>query len=186
MSKLTKTQIAFLKSQGISAGQVFDASACRRKAEREAQMEELGLYFYSGGALCAKGGHSLRTKAGHCMQCNPANVAYQLRSVASGYIYLAHSAATGLVKIGFTKLPPHERAKDLRKHRYANVADWEIKEHKKVDRDAGKIEFSIHAALDPYQKVITYHKGFSQTVECREVFACELRIAVEVFFSAVT
>ncbi|MBK1679654.1 GIY-YIG nuclease family protein [Rhodocyclus tenuis] len=184
MLKLTNDQLAFLKSHGIAPGQVFDASACRSKAEREAQMDEQERYFYSGGALCARGGHSLRTKAGHCIQCDTSKIAYQLRSAASGYIYLAHSAATGLVKIGFTKHHPQHRAKLLRDKRYANANDWDIKRIAKLERDAGKKEFSLHAALEQYQKPVSYRKTADEVVECREVFACNLITAINAFQSA--
>ncbi len=148
-------------------------------------MEEQGFYFYSGGARCAKGGHSLRTKAGHCIQCDTSKIAYQLRSAASGYIYLAYSAATSLVKIGFTKHHPQDRAKLLREQRYANADDWDVKKLAKLERDAGKIEFSLHAALEQYQRPITYSKTAGQIVECREVFACDLSTAFAAFQAAI-
>ena len=181
MAKLTLDQIAFLRSHGITPSQVFDASHCQSEIDRKLRMENQDLYFYFGGALCAKGGHSLRTKAGHCIQCDTSKIAYQLRSIASGYIYLAYSAATGLIKIGFTKHHPQDRSALLREQRYANAADWEVKRMAKMDHDAGRKEFLIHAALAAYQKTITYEKTAGEFIACREVFSCGLDTAIRAF-----
>lgn len=181
MATLTQDQISFLESHGIAPSQVFDASRCRSAAERERRMEEQELHFYFGGALCAKAGHSLRSKKGFCIQCDTAKIAYQRRSTASGYIYLAHSATTGLIKIGFTKHHPQERAALLRDQRYANAADWDVKRLAKFDRDAGRKEFAIHAALASHQKTITYEKTAGEYVDCREVFSCDLETAISAF-----
>ena len=106
MVQLTNEQITFLKSQGIAPAQLFDASHTKSKADREAQMDALELSLYFGGAACAKGGHTLRTKAGHCIQCDTSKIAYQLRHSASGYVYLAYSQSKKLTKVGFTKNHP--------------------------------------------------------------------------------
>jgi hypothetical protein len=99
---------------------------------------------------------------------------------------LAHSLATGLVKIGFTKHHPQDRARLLRDQRYANADDWDIKRIAKLERDAGKAEFSPHAALEQYQKSVTYRKTAGEIVECREVFDCDLSTAVNAYQSAVS
>ena len=129
MLKLTHKQIEFLKSQGISPSQVFDASTVSTKTERESRMTALELYFYYGGAECRKGGHTLRTKAGHCIQCDHSKIAYQLRSSAAGYVYLAFSKNKKLSKVGFTKNHPSERIGLLVKESYANADDWIVELH---------------------------------------------------------
>jgi hypothetical protein len=181
MAKLTNEQITFLNSQGISPAQLFDASHTKSKADREAQMDALELSLYFGGAACAKGGHTLRTKAGHCIQCDTSKIAYQLRHSAAGYVYLAYSQSKKLSKVGFTKSHPQERAEFLRKEQYANASDWTIKKMAKFEKDAGRREFAIHSHLERYLKPVTYEKYKGQMVECKEVFSCDLDVAIKAF-----
>lgn len=181
MATLSADQISFLRSQGISPAQVFDASKSASKAVRDVEMEALDLYFYFGGSPCQKGGHSLRTKAGHCIQCDHAKIAYQLRSSAAGYVYLAYSKKNSLVKVGFTKNMPQERVVFLIKENYANSNDWSLKRSIKYDKDAGKKEFEIHSYLEKYLFPISYEKNKGQLIICREVFSCTLDIALNAF-----
>jgi T5orf172 domain len=181
MALLSKEQIVFLKSQGISPAQVFDASMTKSKADRESQMEALELSLYFGGAACSKAGHTLRTKAGHCIQCDTSKIAYQLRHSASGYVYLAYSQSRRLAKIGFTKNHPQERVDMLRREQYANAPDWELKKNIKYEKDAGRKEFAIHSLLEEHLKPISYEKYKGQMVECREVFTCDLPLAAKAF-----
>lgn len=183
MARLTQTEILFLKSQNISLSLVFDATGLSGE-ERKQQMKLLEKPFYYGGALCNAGGHSLRSRSGHCIQCDTAKIAYQLRSSASGYVYLAYSPSTTYVKVGYSAQHPQERADLLRKTRYGNVSDWDVKRLLQLSRDAGKTEFAIHAALEKYQRPITYWKGHD-LVECREIFVCSLEEALRVFDTVV-
>ena len=181
MAKLSKDQIAFLKDQCISPSQIFDGSFTKKKLDVQKQMEEQELSFYFGHSACRSGGHTLRTKAGHCIQCDTSKIAYQLRHSAAGYVYLAYSLSKKLAKVGFTKNHPSERADFLRKEQYATASDWEIKKIAKFDKDAGKKEFTIHSRLESYQKPLAYEKYKGQMVECREVFSCPLEVASKVF-----
>ena len=178
MGLLTKEQINFLKSQGIAPAQVFDASMTKSKADRESKMEALELSFYFGGDACSKGGHTLRTKAGHCIQCDTSRIAYQLRYSASGHVYLAYSQSKRLAKVGFTKNHPQDRAELLRKEQYANASDWDIKKMMRFEKDAGRREFAIHSLLEAHLKPISYEKYKGQMVECREIFTCDLQLAI--------
>ncbi|WP_367394983.1 GIY-YIG nuclease family protein [Cupriavidus sp. Agwp_2] len=179
MAQLTAEQITFLKSQHISLSMVFDATGLSAP-ERKASMTALEVPFYYGGAECAAGGHSLRTKAGHCIQCDTAKIAYQLRNSAQGYVYLAHSKSTGYIKVGYSRSHPQDRGHFLRNEAYGGVKDWDIKKIQHLDKEAGRKEFLIHARLERYRKSISYQKGAS-LVECREIFLCDLDHALSVF-----
>lgn len=180
MAKLTSEQIFFLKSQHISPSLVFDASGYS-KAARTSIMEEQEKLFYFGDALCKLAGHSLRTKSGHCIQCDTSKIAFQLRSSATGYVYLAYSPSTNNIKVGYSKYHPQERAGLLRNEAYGKIKDWDVKKLTKFEKDAGRIEFAIHAKLEPYLKSISYTRGNGEIVECREIFSCNLDVAKNVF-----
>jgi len=144
-------------------------------------MDLLELSLYYGGAACREGGHTLRTKAGHCIQCHTEKIAYQFRHSASGYVYLAYSQSKKLTKIGFTKNPPQARIDLLRQERYANASDWELKKMAKFEKDAGRREFAIHSLLENHLSPVFYEKYKGQMVECREVFSCEQQVAIKAF-----
>lgn len=184
MAELNQEQLLFLKSQKISPSMLLDASGLS-KAERLAEMDALEKHFYYGGASCKSEGHTLRTKAGHCIQCDTSKIAYQLRNSASGYVYLAYSASSSYVKIGYSKYHPQKRGAFLRNEGYGNIRDWDVKKVAIIDRDAGKMEFLIHAALESFQKPIFYKNMNGIRVECREVFNCSLDHAVRIFTSII-
>lgn len=181
MSKLAAEQVEFLKSQGISLSLVVDAGHISKSA-REAFMKESGHKFYYGGAPCKAAGHTLRSKAGHCIQCDTSKIAYQLRSSATGYVYLAHSERNGFIKVGFSEVDPDGRVTWLQSSAYGGVNDWDIKRSVKILKDAGKCEFEIHAALEKWRKPIVYQKN-GEAVECREIFACPLAEAEKQFLA---
>jgi hypothetical protein len=178
-------QIAFIKSQKLSTSMFFDGTGLS-KLKRNEEMERQGKFFYFGGSPCKKGGHSLRAKSVHCIECDTSQITYQLRNYAKGFVYLAYSPTTKLIKIGYSNTHPQDRGNFLRKEAYGNIQDWDIKKIAFVEKDAGKTEFSIHSKLEEYQKPIKYEKNKGQYVECREIFKCELAHALIVFESIVT
>lgn len=180
MAMLTFEQIKFLKSHKILESMIFDASGLSAVARKEA-MDAQDKAFYFGGATCAKGGHTLRTKAGHCIQCSTAKIAYQLRSRMAGHIYLAISPSTLLIKVGFSILHPQDRGAFLRNEAYGNLRDWEVKRIFRAETYAGQKEFAVHNALSAYQIPIKYQKTPGNLVECREIFSVDLAQALTVF-----
>lgn len=184
MARLSKEQELFLKAQKISLSMLMDGSGLS-KSEREALMTELGHKFYYGGAQCKAAGHTLRTKAGHCIQCDTSKIAYQLRSSASGYVYIAQSLQNNFIKIGFSEVDPYNRVTWLQASNYGNVNDWNIVKSTRIDQNAGKCEFEIHSALEQWRHPVIYDKNGVE-VECREIFACSLAQAQPVYERLVT
>jgi hypothetical protein len=180
MAQLTSDQISFVNSHIIPISKFFDATGLS-KDERVRAMDVLGKVFYYGGAGCKNGGHTLRTKSGHCIQCDTSRIAFQMRSTASGYVYLAQSPSTKLIKIGYSKLHPQDRGEFLRKEAYGGIKDWDIKRICHVEKDAGKKEFLAHSALSEFNKNIVYEKYKGIYVECREIFSCDLDYALSTF-----
>ena len=101
MADLTRDQIDFLYSQEIPLSHVFDATGMR-KVDYAKVMKDAGFSFAYGTTPCAKGGHSLRTRQGHCIQCSTSVISYQTRYRAPGYVYIAGSPGARLLKIGTT------------------------------------------------------------------------------------
>ena len=84
MAQLTKSQKDFLHHYGIREDETFDASGMS-KSEYSAQMRGLGAKIAYGTTPCNAYGHSLRTRAGHCAQCDPRRIVFLNRHDSFGW-----------------------------------------------------------------------------------------------------
>src|SRR6202161_4571783 len=99
MATLTKEQLDFLYKHEVPLSRVGDATGMRT-AEYQKCMKELDLWLAIGVRACKSAGHTLRTRAGHCAQCNTANLAFLRRYEDKGTVYVAQSHAIALTKVG--------------------------------------------------------------------------------------
>ena len=125
-------------------------------------------------------GHTLRTKMGHCIQCDTSKIAYQLRSSSKGYIYLAYSFKAQQVKVGFSASLPTTRETSLKYMAYGNADDWKIIKYQFLNKNAGRTELSIHAKLERFLVDVSFYRDGTM-VKCREIFNCSLEQAIKIF-----
>src|SRR6202000_2262759 len=83
---------------GVSPEEVYDARGkpqwlWMKRAKEEGK--ELAI-----GSRCRARGHRLRTRKGHCIQCDPKKLGYLRRHEAPGFIYIAGSLRGRLIKVG--------------------------------------------------------------------------------------
>ena len=175
MEVLTKEQIEFLSKHKISLGVVFNAEGLTAK-ERKSQMETLDMRFAYGVTPCRKMGHTLRSLAGDCIQCNTHVIAFTNRYFDTGFIYVSISSSKELLKIGCTN-NVENRTSGLNKLFYGGINDWEIIFYDEVE-NAGKIEFDIHKKLSKFFYPVIYLRN-GMTVNCREIFKCDKNYVVE-------
>ena len=168
MADLTPEQLAFLRNHGIPLSAVFDASGMRKLAYQEV-MRELGKSFAYGVTPCSRRLHTLRTRAGHCIQCDHSKIAYMLRFDATAFIYIAGSASGKLLKVG-TSGDIHERRGMLNAYRYGGQGDWQMLAFAKCPA-AGRVEFGVHAKLGRFQVPGGYRQGGKERT-CYELFRC--------------
>lgn len=140
---LTGPERAFLVSQKIKPDHVLDARGMS-KEQWTARAKAEGILFILGSP-CDAVGHRLRTRAGHCMQCNTATIAYIRRFAEPGHVYIAASKTTRLLKVGSCK-DIGQRERNLRAHKYGGATDWQIIAWAKTPR-AGELEFDIQRML---------------------------------------
>lgn len=178
MAELSESQLAFLNSHNVPLSLVFDASGMRT-ADYKRVMGEEGKCFAIGVTPCARGGHRLRTRAGHCAQCDPAKIAYMLRHVSPGYVYIAGSVVGQLLKVGATESIGGRRV-SIRG--YADLFDWQILAHAHC-AGAGKIEGHIQTRLARFHVHRDYRKG-PRRQTCYELFRCNFSRALDVLRSA--
>jgi len=176
MAKLTKSQLAFIERMQLDSYSLFDASGLRAR-DWKVQMKELGKLVAFGVTPCSAGGHSLRTRAGHCLQCNTANLSFLKRMSDSGEVYVAWSTSSKIAKIGLSQ-NSYSRLESLNKFRYGGVSDWEMKLIYECE-NAGEVEFEVHRQLSVYAKTgISYMNGNVERF-CTEIFKCKLKLAID-------
>lgn len=167
---LSASELLFILKHGISLSSIFDATGLRKKDYVDV-MREGGFPFACGTSPCRAGGHRLRTRAGHCIQCDTSKIAYMLRWQSSGYVYIAYSESLSLTKIGFS-LDFDERIRSLNSSMYGGVSDWSLIKHYYFEDDAGVAENLVHRELAEWRAELSCFSG-SSLVSCREVYNCD-------------
>jgi hypothetical protein len=173
MAKLTQAQRAFLISHHIPPSVVFDATGLS-KSKYSPLMKELEKSFAYGVTPCRAAGHTLRSRAGHCIQCGTANIAFQMNYNKGAIIYIAGSFSSRLIKIGITN-DVQQRLSLLKHYSYGRADDWEILLWARVP-NAGRIEADAHGALSGFSIEGTYLREGRET-ECYELFRCSYKVA---------
>lgn len=176
MSDLNKHQIRFLEEHNISLKSVFDAKGLK-KSEYSNLMKDLNKIVAFNVTPCSKFGHTLRTRAGHCCQCNPAYLEFQKRNDAEGIVYIAMSQIGKIVKIGFTK-SVDIRSESLNRTEYGGLNDWKII-YAIESKDAGKIENKICSELSEFSHYI-YYEHDNHTQLASEIFNINSTQAIKI------
>jgi hypothetical protein len=176
---LTLDQRKFLIHHGIPVAQAFNTNGSPVSAYKQRMKDEGYLVAY-GVAPCARGGHTLRTRHGHCVQCDSKHIAYILRHSQPGHVYLAHSPSTGLFKVG-ASVDPDVRKTNLNVNQYGGASDWVIQVSKFTNNYA-KYEHLVHEKLDTYRAQGKYYDR-GGWIDCAELYRCSLAVAQTAFRS---
>ncbi len=173
--KLAPEQLNFLETQKVSLDRIFDAEGLSR-SDYQPLMKEMDKIIAIGVTPCAKFSHTMRTRNGHCVQCNTASIAYLERHYDKGYIYIAGSKKEKVVKIGFAS-NINNREESLNNENYGEISDWKIL-FQVTCKNAGKIEFNTHKKLSKYLTDKSYLKNNKRN-QCYEIFSCSYSLAKE-------
>ncbi len=175
MSNLNKEQLAFLKEHKVSSKFVFDAKGLK-KSEYKEIMKDLNKLVAFNVTPCSKFSHTLRTRSGHCCQCNTAYLEFQKRNDSEGIVYIAKSLLGKIIKIGFTK-SIQIRSESLNRTKYGGFNDWIIV-YAIESKEAGKIENKICSELSDFSKYINYeHDNHTQLAS--EIFTINSTMAIK-------
>jgi len=175
---LTAGELRFLADQGLGAEDVFDARYSPQWLWFR-QIDEAGKTI-ALGSPCRISRHRLRTRRGHCVQCDPKKLAFQARYRSEQFVYIAGSISSKLIKIG-TCVDIAQRERKLRAERYGGAPDWEMI-FKVWVKNAGAVEKSAHDRLSRYAVARDYWKdGIQQTgIELLECTFSEAKQALVV------
>ena len=174
MAELSNDQKKFLRGYSIPLGKVFDGTGLSR-AQYQKAMTDTEQAFAFGTTPCTHG-HTLRSKAGHCIQCDPKKIAYQLRSASKSHVYIAGSYNGKLIKIGSSK-DIEGRIKQLNSYQYGGQKDWKALASAYVDK-AGRVENYIQKELSEFSVEGTYQREGREQI-CYELFRCDFDDALK-------
>ncbi|WP_137905987.1 GIY-YIG nuclease family protein [Chryseobacterium sp. 2VB] len=168
MNKLSQEQINFLNDQKIDLKYIFNAEGLKKDEYRKI-MKDLNKFIAFNVTACKAKGHTLRTRSGHCCQCDTSKIEFQKRADSSGVTYLAASLHGEIIKVGFTKAI-EVRSESLNRTKYANLIDWKILFAIKSNH-AGRIENIANTELQKHFISRRYdHDNHCQ--EAYETFHC--------------
>jgi hypothetical protein len=167
---LTTDERVFLYQQKIRLEHLFDARGMDDATWKEMAKKEGKLFVI--GARCGSAGHRLRSRAGHCIQCDTARIAYMRRFAEPGYVYIAATKMGKLLKVG-SCISIEQRQKNLQLQKYGNFNDWEIIAWTKTS-SMGMIEFDIHKTLEGIVIEGEYFKD-GRVQKTREMMQGDLR-----------
>lgn len=148
---LTKDEVNFFKNQGLSPDDVYDGRS-ESSAAWKAGVRSAGKTVVLG-TPCSSKNHRLRTRSGHCAQCDTAKLSYQKRHNTEGYVYIAGSKSAKLLKVG-TCVDVDRRRKNLRHQGYVNNE----KDGKKQEV-AEMLKTSFSVALSVFQQSLKTTKA---------------------------
>ena len=168
-AEATPEQLEFFEAQKIPIGRVFDATGLS-KSEYYSVMKELDKSLAIGVTPCEKEGHTIRTRHGHCAQCNPAVIAFQERYSQLGFVYVASSNQLGFLKIGFST-DILDRIRTLNSFGYGGTNDWQWL-HAFYLYDGGRIEYKCQLHFREYRIPSVYIRD-GKEVSCLETFSCD-------------
>lgn len=169
MNGLKQIEINFLRKHDIPNELLFDASG-QSVSKVKAEMKAKGKRFAFNTTKCNKGGHTIRTRSGHCIQCNTARVAYMNRHESAGIFYVMQSSKKKLFKVGFTSTKKEERSDSLNRTNYGSINDW-VELFTFNSSHAGKLETYVKQELCLYLSKFGYaHDGHTQ--HSSEIFDC--------------
>lgn len=170
LNDVTKEERDFITQQGLPEELFFDVNGQSIDDYISQKMKSIGKVFAYNSRPCNEYGHTLRTRAGHCIQCDTARIAFILANVSFGTVYIAGSIKGQLIKIGTTS-SKESRADSLNRTKYGNLTDWEILLSFRA-LGAGSIEFEIQKRLKQYAATDIKYSHDSHDQRSYELFRC--------------
>jgi T5orf172 domain len=181
MSLLTASELQFLAQYRFSEDEVYDGRY-QSKYTREAGAKAAGQVLVLTSVRCRELGHRIRTRAGHCAQCKPMNIAFTSRERASASVYIAGSLSGRVIKIGVTN-DIQRRVRQLCAQGYGGFSDWSVLISVDVN-DAGAVEREVSSRIRGKRINNTYFKDGVEQMAI-EVIQCSFSAAFEALADSV-
>lgn len=179
----TTSERNFMEQHNLSPDDFYDGRN-QGQNERHDNAKRANKLYVLSSVPCKDGGHRLRTRSGHCIQCKTGNIKYIKRYHTSGVIYLATtSEKSNWYKVGLVEDNKENASYTLSNRQgslngeggYGGVKGWKIIDHFPISGNLGKVEEMIHKELEQYSiKPLYIHSRQQQ--EAEELFCCDKSI----------
>lgn len=170
----------FIAKHKLNPDYFFDAGGNQLFQELKNQMKANDKLFAFNTAPCTNGGHTLKSRQGHCIVCDTSDIAFYLRHYQEGFVYIAGSLSKKRIKIGATN-NIEKREKYLNENKgYGNVNDWQILYYVKTLKMPHH-EFALQNLLSKYNEPpINYMLG-KELKTATEIYRCCYKKAYDTF-----
>ncbi|MEQ3697732.1 MAG: GIY-YIG nuclease family protein [Pseudomonadales bacterium] len=180
--KLSASEQDFLREQNIELVAVYDASHAPKKVWQPIVKEMPDVVIVANTSPCRKAKHRLKTRSGHCAQCNTSRIAYVRNYKKSGVLYIAVSDTEGIVKIGISS-NVSARNSTLNSTKYAGCSDWKIVKVFDVEGNAGQYENALKSELQPFAIKDRFYEKSGHSQLATEIFSVSPAEAIRAFES---
>ncbi len=175
---LTKEEKEFIKQHGLALSEIYDARG-KTVTEYHDEAKACGCLWVINSCRM---GHRLKTRSGHCIQCDHKRIVFQRRYSETGVLYIAvagEHCKVGMVENNFNDVNDaiyHRTATLNMDDGYGNISGWKIVRFWEV-KNAGRIESEVHQLLAKYKEddVLYWYSGELRTAN--ELFKCSQRTA---------
>ncbi|MBR2153964.1 MAG: hypothetical protein IJ901_05055 [Bacteroidaceae bacterium] len=183
---LTEEEKSFLKKYNLSPTDFYYAMGESVKVYH-VKAKEAGCQYVVNQCQY---GHRLKDRSGHCIVCNPANIAFRNRESGGGIVYVAISGK--YCKVGVTDEKRKSKKESLsdREYRlnseggYAGLTGWRTIMSWSVEKNVGKIEREAHRILQKY-KTEKFYIYSGEVRKAQEIFVCPIQTAIDAVKKAI-
>lgn len=177
---LWQDEINFLDEHSLSEDDVFDWRGLNSN-DRKVAIKQSGKSI-ALGTMCRKSGHRLKSRAGHCVQCDSSKLSFQSRKYIQSIIYAAYSKSRKYFKVGISR-DLDARLRNLNSEHYGSASDWTLFMAVEVI-NAGDAETKIHRLLRPKSVSEEYKKNGKAQIS-KEIFYCSIGDIKQAFLDAI-
>lgn len=171
--------IMLINRHGLSRNDFFDAKGSP-VSHVKATMKKTGAQWAYNSTPCNNGGHTTRSRSGHCIVCRPAGIAFQKRNSVQGNIYIAGSISKRYTKVGMTTEILDMRIHKMNSRNVGETNDWQAIIEIRCS-EPNKLELFVHSKLEKYRSLGLYD---NMNTENKEIFSCGINKVIEVIHDA--
>lgn len=176
---LTKEQKDFIKKHQISEDLLFDANGEGMSDDlKQRMLDSKTVIAYNASGSTENADYNFINIDGDFLQAHLDKIPFALRTYKTGYIYIAGSKKTHLIKVGSSN-ESKDRIKTLNitTTKSGAIDDWELIFQAKTET-LGKVERLFQQKLNDYKSATQYEKGKLQNGG--ELYRCSYHKAKDV------
>lgn len=179
---LLDDELSFIRRNNLDISDFCDARGLSKSDWRH--LAKLNNKLYIIGSPCRNANHRLRTRSGHCIQCDTSKIKYIKRFHTSGILYIAKNL--NLYKVGIVENNTGDDNFSISNRQgslngeggYGGIRGWEIVKTFNIKNKVGRVEDEISKKLATYNKKISYiHSGEDQ--DAKEIYECDYETILE-------